>query len=166
MKEVVEFNKKSGGTRNMKGERVNLEEWANQRIEEIRKDEWRADFKAVVTCKKDIESELHNSYRDRFILSFLAQMADAHGFRQVQLVLATTVVYATLDGRYGSKAREWASTVKPFPQCPGSQRGESREREFDEFCLNVHPFIVNEAVKTFIDLEIENERQAAREEER
>jgi hypothetical protein len=115
---------------------------------------WREEFRALIACKNAFmkNAALSRSYHDLKLPEFLKGIIVTHGQDRVRQVLAATVNHAPWDGRYDRTVKEWAARVEPFPQFPGHQ-GEPRD--FHEFCLNVHPVIVNDTARLLMKREKE-----------
>lgn len=126
---------------------------------------WREEFRAVLDCKNAFTKDfaLSHNYHGHKIPEFLKEIIEAHGQDRVSQVLAATVNHASWDGRYYRAVKEWAAQVKPFPQFPGPQ---GDPRDFHEFCLNVHPVIVNDTARLFMKQEKEIANPERKEPER
>lgn len=110
---------------------------------------WREEYRAVPACKRMLaenEALLHR-HCNRKLQEFLKETAQVHGQERVCRVLAATINQNYWDGRYCRAVKEWAAQVEPFPQFPGHW---GKTRDLDEFCINEHPVIINEAVRLLL----------------
>lgn len=117
-------------------------------------DEWRQAFYVIIDCKNAFmeNSVLSHSYFDHKLPEFIKEISQKHGEDRVRQVLATTINQAPWDGRYYREVKAWAVQVEPFPQFPGH---EGEPRDYDEFCLNAHPVIINDIVRLVMKQEKE-----------
>jgi len=123
---------------------------------------WQEEFDSVLACKEAMtkDSKLSYYFQSRQLPRLLNEIVQVHNPERVRLLLAATINKASWDGRYCRAVKEWAAKVEPFPQFPNNQ-GEPRE--FYEFCLNEHPYIVNDMTRLFMKMEKEQKINKARE---
>lgn len=128
-------------------------------------DEWRKEFYAIIDCKKAFmdNSALSHSYFDHKLPEFLKSIIQKHGQERIRHVLATTIKHAPWDGRYYREVKAWVAQVDSFPQFPGH---EGEARDYDEFCLNAHPVIINDIVRLVMKKEKELTHPKRKEPER
>lgn len=159
------INQQIGGTFSLKGGKVNVESWINQKVNEAAANKWRAERQALIDCKNSLEKKgiLITSYLEGWLQGFMQDIIRDHGQKNVETVLATTINYADWDRRYRADVKRWAATVKPFPQHPDNHD----PTDFLDFCTNIHPAILDEAAWCFMkEKERRQPERASEKEER
>lgn len=100
-------------------------------------DEWRASHKSNIDCKKAIENEIADNYKDNhFNPDFAAAIIAEFGFDRVNFILQYNLKQAQKDGRYSEKNKEWGKELNA---------PESNMRM--DYLISSHPILLD----SFID---------------
>lgn len=78
-------------------------------------EQYRASYKANVSCKEAIEAAIRDNYHDNCLGKDAAkQVVEQFGFERTFYVLAATVHEKDWDGRISRDNKEWAKTIPVF----------------------------------------------------
>lgn len=89
---------------------------------------YRASKKANITCRETIDNMLTERFRGAGLdnpAAAVKEVVDQFGFERVLFVLANTVRWHDMDGRFSADNRQWASTISVFDHENGADRGRS-----------------------------------------
>ena len=98
-------------------------------------DEYRASFRANVSCKDAIEAAIRDNYHDnRLDTAAVGQVAEQFGQERMLYVLAATVRHFDYDGRISRDNKRWANTI------PAYQNGDGMDSDRSvQFVVSSHP---------------------------
>lgn len=83
-------------------------------------DEYRASFRANVSCKDAIEAAIRDNYHDnRLDTAAVGQVAEQFGQERMLYVLAATVRHFDYDGRISRDNKRWANTIPVYENKDG-----------------------------------------------
>ena len=114
-------------------------------------EQYRASYKANMTCKNAIETAIRDNYRDNCLgKEAVKQVADQFGYERMFFVLANTVQRKDFDGRISHNNKDWAKTIHVFED--NNYFGDDRRSSFEVDAVNpgLTDIFINQARREYL----------------